>query len=63
MDLTERLRWKLWDLLTRSRRVCPASAHGLLLRGQLRSPLVSGLCRADCARTGSCYCGQLRRPS
>jgi len=59
----ERLRWKLWGLATRSRRICPANAHGALIwRTQpLRGVFVDRTCRRDCAATGSCWCGNLRR--
>ena len=61
--VTERIRWKLWGLLTRSRRVCPANAHGAIIwRTQpLRGILVDSTCRRDCAATGSCWCGNLRK--
>ena len=61
--MSERLRWKLWGLVTRSRRVCPANAHGALIwRTQpLRGVFVDRTCRRDCAATGSCWCGNLRR--
>ena len=61
--VSERLRWKLWGLVTRSRRVCPANAHGAIIwRTQpLRGILVDRTCRRDCAATGSCWCGNLRR--
>lgn len=60
----ERLRWKLWGLVTRSRRVCPANAHGALLWGTqpLRGILVDSTCRRDCVANGSCWCGNLRQP-
>jgi len=63
--MLERLRWKLWGLVTRSRRVCPANAHGALIwRTQpLRGVFVDSTCRRDCAATGSCWCGNLRCPA
>jgi hypothetical protein len=64
-DVSERLRWKLWGLVTRSRRVCPANAVGAVVwRTQpLRGILVDGTCRRDCARNGACWCGNLRAAS
>ena len=61
--MSERLRWKVWGLVTRSRRVCPANAHGALIwRVQpLRGVFVDSTCRRDRAATGSCWCGNLRR--
>jgi hypothetical protein len=57
----ERLRWKLWGLLTRSRRVCPANAHSALIwrMRPLREILVDPACRTDCAANGGCWCGNL----
>lgn len=56
----KRLRWRLWGLLTRSRRICPANSHSLLIWGYKRDPRVDGTCRRDCAANGTCYCGNLR---
>ena len=59
----KRLRWMLFGLITRSRRVCPANAHGALIwRTQpLRGIRVDSTCRKDCAANGTCWCGNLRR--
>jgi hypothetical protein len=61
--MSERIRWKFWGLLTRSRRVCPANAVGAVVwRVQpVRGIFVDDTCRRDCAATGSCWCGNLRR--
>jgi hypothetical protein len=63
--MPDRLRWKLWGLVTRSRRVCPANAHGALIwrTRPLREVVVDGACRRDLAANGSCYCGNLRKES
>ena len=60
--MRNRLRWKLWGLVTRSRRVCPVNAHGAIIwrTRLLREVTVDGACRRDCAATGSCWCGKLR---
>lgn len=63
---TEKLRWKLWGLVTRSRRVCPANAHLVILGGEKllgrdRQTLRPDWgCREGVARCGSCWCGKLR---
>lgn len=56
------LRWKLWGLATRLRRVCPANAHGALIwrTRPLREMGVDSMCRRDCAANGACWCGKLR---
>jgi hypothetical protein len=61
--MAERLRWKLWGLLTRSRRVCPANAHSALIwrMRPAREIFVDSMCRKDCALNGACWCGNLRR--
>ena len=60
--MAERLRWKLWGLVTRSRRVCPANAHASIIWGfRDQGLLVDSTCRRDCANNGACYCGNLRR--
>ena len=61
-ETTTRIRWKLWGLLTRSRRVCPAAAVGAVVWRvrPLREITVDDTCRRDCAATGSCWCGNLR---
>lgn len=61
--LPERLRWKIWGQLTRSRRVCPANAYGAIFTGiqPLRGMRVDSTCRRDCAATGSCWCGNLQK--
>ena len=57
-----RLRWKLWGLVTRSRRACPVNAHASIIWGYRdRGLLVDDSCRRDCADHGACYCGNLRR--
>jgi hypothetical protein len=60
--MNERLRWKLWDLVTRSRRVCPANAHSAIIwrTRPLREIGVDGICRRDLAANGACWCGNLR---
>ena len=55
-----KVRWRLWSLAIRSRRVCPASAHSLIIWGYLRDPCVDDMCRRDCADNGTCWCGKLR---
>ena len=61
--MTGRLRWKLWDLVTRLPWVCPANAHSALIwrTRPLREMAVDGACRRDCAANGSCWCNKLRR--
>jgi len=61
--MRNRLRWKLWGLVTRSRRVCPANAHAALLwrSRPLREISVDGACRSDLAANGACWCGNLRK--
>jgi hypothetical protein len=56
------LRWKLFGLLTRSRRVCPANAHSALIwrTRPLKEIGVDSACRSDCAAAGVCWCGNLR---
>ena len=58
----DKFRWMLYGLVTRSRRVCPANAHGAIIwRTQpLRGILVDSTCRRDCAANGFCWCGNLR---
>jgi hypothetical protein len=60
--MSERLRWKLWGLAARSRRVCPASAVGAIVWRvrPLREIIVDDTCRRDCAENGTCWCGNLR---
>jgi hypothetical protein len=60
--MVNRLRWKLWALVTRSRRVCPASAHGAVIwrTRPLREIGVDSACRRDLAASGCCWCGNLR---
>jgi len=63
--MAERLRWKLWGLVTRLPRVCPASAHEAIVSGapgHRRSPFAGRSCRSGLADRGSCYCGKLRQP-
>ncbi len=63
--MAERLRWWLWSMACRLPGICPANAHTTLIityPGHGRNPLVDGICRSDCARNGSCYCGKLRQP-
>lgn len=57
-----RLRWKLWGLLCRSRRVCPANAHSALIwrTRSVREIAVDDICRRDLAANGCCWCGKLR---
>jgi len=61
--MSERLRWKVWGLVTRSRRVCPASAVSAIVWGvrPLREIAVDSTCRRDCAENGTCWCGNLRQ--
>lgn len=63
MKVPEGLRWKLWGLVTRSRRVCPANAYGVIIDGSgpLRDIAVGHLCRQGCAANGACWCGNLRQ--
>jgi hypothetical protein len=56
-DLYQRLRWRIWTLLTRSRRICPANAHSLIIYGERRDPRIDSMCRRDAAANGSCWCG------
>lgn len=60
--MRERLRWKLWGLVTRLPNVCPANAHEVIVSrvpyGR-RSPFIDRSCRE--LANGSCYCGRLRR--
>jgi hypothetical protein len=59
---SEGWRWRVWGLVTRSRRVCPVNAHSSILWGFWeRGLLVDESCRRDCADNGACYCGNLRR--
>lgn len=58
----ERVRWKLWWWLTKSRHICPANAHTLLIYGDRRDPRIDDGCRRDCAANGTCWCGRLREP-
>ena len=60
--MDNRLGWKLWGLLTRSRRVCPANAHSAVIwrMRPLREIFVDSMCRRDCALNGACWCGNLR---
>ena len=58
----ERLRWRLWGLLTRLPGVCPANAHEAIVSrapGHRRSPFAGRSCREG--PTDKCYCGKLRR--
>lgn len=62
--MSERLRWKLWGLVTRLPGVCPSNAHTVIVLGhpdRRRNPFVDGSCRRDCAYNGHCWCGKLRR--
>jgi hypothetical protein len=63
--MDNRIGWKLWGLLTRSRRVCPANAHGAVIwrTRPLREIFVDSVCRQDCALNGQCWCGNLRAVS
>lgn len=60
--MSGKLRWKLWGLVTRSRRVCPANAHGAIIwrNRPLREIGVDGIRRFDLALNGSCWCGNLQ---
>jgi len=61
--MSERLRWKLWGLVTRLPRVCPSNAHTAIVLDRPdrnRSILVDRTCRRDCAANGFCWCGKLR---
>lgn len=51
--------WRLWNLVTRSRRVCPAYACDALIwhTRPLREIFVDDMCRQDCADNGACWCG------
>ncbi len=62
--MAERLRWKLWGLLTRPRRVCPANAHGALIwrTRPVREIFIDRMCRTDLEANGGCWCGRLRTP-
>lgn len=54
------LAWALWGLLIRSRRVCPANAHGALI-WHTRPRWAIGedrACREDRASNGACWCGK-----
>ena len=57
-----KLRWRLWGLLCRSRRVCPSNAHSALIwrTKPLREVGIDWMCRSDCAANGACWCGKLR---
>jgi hypothetical protein len=59
------LRWKLWALLIRSRRVCPVNAHGALIwrTRPWREMFVDRNCRIDAAENGACFCGNIRDTS
>ena len=64
--MSERMRWRLWGLLTRSRRVCPANAHEAIVSrspGRRRNPFAGRACRRSSEDRGSCYCGKLRGPA
>lgn len=62
MRRAEWWRWKLWGLLVRHPRVCPANAHGALIwRSHPWWQVgVDRTCR-DLGNAPSCWCGKLRR--
>jgi hypothetical protein len=66
---TEKIRWRVWGLMTRLRRVCPANAHGVILGscklfGRDRQTIfVDEDCREGATRCGTCWCGRLRASS
>jgi hypothetical protein len=61
-----KIRWKLWGLMTRLRRVCPANAHLVILGSyKLLGPdrhtiFVDEGCREGATHCGACWCGRLR---
>ena len=60
------MRWRLWGLITRLPRVCPAHAHEAIVSsipGHRRSPFADRACRRSSEDRGSCYCGKLRDPA
>lgn len=61
----ERLRWRLWGLLIRSRRVCPANAHSAVIwrMSPLREIGINSMCRRDTEANGGCWCGKIRAMS
>lgn len=57
----ERNRWRLWSLIVRHPKVCPVNAHSVMVCGiRDRTLLINHMCRTDCARNGTCWCGKLR---
>lgn len=61
--MLDRLRWKIWGLVIRHPRVCPANAHGAVIwrTRPLREITVDRACRQGCADNGTCWCGKLRQ--
>ena len=62
MNIPERLRWKLWSLVTHLPRVCQSNAHTAVVLthpDRNRNPFIDGACRRDLAATGSCWCMKL----
>lgn len=58
--MNEKLRWKIWNALTKLPNICPANAHSVVIYGERRDPRVDAACRRDFARNGVCWCGKLR---
>jgi hypothetical protein len=58
-----RVRYRLWSWLLRHPRACPASSHSLVVWGISERPWIDEMCKSDCARNGSCWCGKLREES
>lgn len=56
-----RLRWKLWTLVSKLPKVCPAHAHSLIIDGYRRNPMQDWMCRDGATRCGSCWCGKIQR--
>lgn len=54
--------WHLWRAASGLPGICPANAHSVLIWRTSLDPRIDGVCRADLARNGSCWCGKLRKP-
>jgi hypothetical protein len=57
-----KLMWRIWGAACRLPNVCPANAHGVLIWQTQADPRINWVCREDCARNRTCWCGKLREP-
>ena len=57
----QRLRFWIWWHLAKLPNICPADAYSVIVEKHRRDPRIGWICREDCANTGVCWCGKLRK--